>query len=108
MNIFQFYRPLKAACLDILADGGQAVDDSLAFVSLQYADLLQHVGMCNRTSDILTIKASVEADRRGEALHKGIGGLRKTSAPQGMGGIIRGLIRVAHGRFSCSLKGVGL
>ena len=91
VDIFQFHRPGEAAAGYFFLHLGQAALDICQLFLGKHARRAQHFGVGERAGDVLGGHAAVEIDRRGKALHKTVGGLAETPAPQ-----FAGILLVTH------------
>ena len=72
----------EAALLNFLADLAQGLLNLAAFVGGEQADLGQHLGVGDRTLDVLRIQTAIEAHAFGELLDAAIGRLSKHATPR--------------------------
>jgi hypothetical protein len=88
VDVFECNRPGKISLFNIQAYGIETVDNLRGFRFRYDADMGQHAGMGDRTSDVLAIEAVIEADRSRECLDESVGRLGKPAAP----GFFRGVV----------------
>src|SRR5260370_3083602 len=82
MNILGRDIELEASGCDFGLDLLESFDNRAQLSCLYQADLREHLRVCDRAADIVTVEPSIEGQRRGEGLDLGQASIRKASADQ--------------------------
>src|SRR6185436_5327921 len=85
VDVFQLDRELELALLNLLADILQGLHNLLALVLGQQPNFSEHLGMSDRTLDVVRIKAAIEADALGKPLHATVSRLVEHATPRFFG-----------------------
>lgn len=83
VDVFQFLPELEVASLNLRFDLAERPFNLDSFVFRHDAGGGQHLGMRNRTADVLRVKPAIKADAFGERLDATIRRLLEYSAPRG-------------------------
>ena len=103
VHVLERHAPGEAIALDFLAYLREASANRAELLVGEHPGADQHLGMRQRSADVVQRKALVEGHRGGEALDEGVGALAEAASPE------FGSLRVVHrGCPCCAAAGWGL
>ena len=82
VDVFELSTELKAAFVDLAADGLEVGGDLVGFRRAQQAHIGQHAGMGCGAQNIVPVEPAIEANAFGELLDPAVGRCRKNAFPR--------------------------
>ena len=92
MDVFELNRPSETTLGDFLLNFIQPANDCCEIRFADDADFAEHLRVCSRTLNVLTIHALIELHRGGKLLNKGIHALAESPTPLLIGFCLIGIV----------------